>query len=144
MDGAKRNNPHDEKIERTLRKITSVCGVHTYGFYIYTPTRVEDQGIPNYSVVEPDSPDAGRLPSANLTAVPTETSEPAPVIQEARALLAEQFGKFTLSRVKDEQGWSYKAEGSVNFFGDSLVRVDGARGRNWTERLPVHFGWLAA
>jgi hypothetical protein len=46
----------------------------------------------------------------------------------ARALLAEQFGNFTLNRVKDAHGWSYKAEGSVNFFGDSLVRVDGAGG----------------
>ena len=42
--------------------------------------------------------------------------------------MAEQFGKFTLSRVKDAQGWSYKAQGSVNFFGDSLARVDGAGG----------------
>jgi hypothetical protein len=40
--------------------------------------------------------------------------------------LAEKFGRFTLSRVKDAQGWSYKAEGSVNFFGDSLIRVGGA------------------
>jgi site-specific DNA recombinase len=54
------------------------------------------------------------------------------VTQEARALLAEQFGKFTLNRVKDAQGWSYKAQGSVNFFGDSLVRVDGAGGQNRT------------
>ena len=49
--------------------------------------------------------------------------------QEARALLAEQFGKFTLRRVKVAQGWSYQAQGSVNFFGDSLVRVDGAGGQ---------------
>ena len=49
-------------------------------------------------------------------------------IREARALLAEQLGKFTLNRIKDAHGWSYKAEGSVNFFGDSLVRVDGAGG----------------
>ena len=64
-------------------------------------------------------------------------------IREARALLAEQFGKFALNRVKDAGGWSYKAEGSVNFFGESLIRVDGAGGRNWTESLPVPFGWLA-
>jgi hypothetical protein len=49
-------------------------------------------------------------------------------IREARALLAEQFGKFTLNTVKDADGWSYKAEGSVNFFGESLIRVDGAGG----------------
>ena len=51
-------------------------------------------------------------------------------IREARALLAEQFGKFTLNRVKD--AWSYKAEGSVNFFGESLIGVGGAGGQNRT------------
>ena len=49
-----------------------------------------------------------------------------------RALLAEQFGNFTLNGVKDAHGWSYKAEGSVNFFADSLVRVHGAGGQNRT------------
>jgi hypothetical protein len=34
------------------------------------------------------------------------------------------------------------AEG-VNFMADS-EREDGAGGGNWTERLPVHFSWLAA
>ena len=53
-------------------------------------------------------------------------------VQEARALLVEQFGRFTLSSVKDAQGWSYKAEGSVDFFVDNLVRVDGAGGQNRT------------
>ena len=56
-------------------------------------------------------------------------------IREARALLAEQFGKFTLNRVKDAGGWSYKAEGSVNFFGESLIRVDGA-GARFAPRVP--------
>ena len=36
-------------------------------------------------------------------------------------------------------GWSYKADGSVNFFGDSLVRVDGAGGPDRTTRA-YHFG----
>ena len=45
-------------------------------------------------------------------------------------------------QVKDAGGWSYKAEGSVNFFGESLVRVDGAGGpiesvRAYAFTLPV-------
>jgi len=50
-------------------------------------------------------------------------------IREARALLAEQFGKFTLSRVKDEHGWSYKAVGWVDFSGTAWYAwmVPGAR-----------------
>jgi hypothetical protein len=56
------------------------------------------------------------------------------MIWEARALLAEQFGRFTLNRVRDAQGWSYQAKGSINFFGDSLVRVDGAGGPACTTR----------
>jgi hypothetical protein len=35
MDGAQRDHPHDEEIERTLREIQSVVGLHTFGFYIY-------------------------------------------------------------------------------------------------------------
>ena len=64
-------------------------------------------------------------------------------IREARALLAEQFGKFTVNRVPDADGWSYKAEGSVNFFGENLVRVDGAGGPACTilpqAKFFVHF-----
>jgi hypothetical protein len=33
----------------------------------------------------------------------------------------------------------------IDFFGDeAMVQTDGAGGRNWTERLPVRFEWLAA
>jgi hypothetical protein len=46
------------------------------------------------------------------------------MIREARALLAERFGRFTLNRVRDAQGWSYKVEGSINF----LRRQLGTRG----------------
>jgi hypothetical protein len=35
VNGTKRNNPHDEEIEGTLREIESVFGLHTYRFYIY-------------------------------------------------------------------------------------------------------------
>ena len=65
-------------------------------------------------------------------------------VHEARALLAEQFGKFTLLPVSDLGKWDYRATGSVDLFGEKLVRVDGAGGGKWTERLPVRFEWLAA
>src|SRR3984957_14390610 len=36
VNGSKRNNPHDEKVERALRKIKPVvCLLHAYCFYIY-------------------------------------------------------------------------------------------------------------
>jgi hypothetical protein len=36
VNGAERNNPHDEEIEGTLREVELACGAHTYDFYIYT------------------------------------------------------------------------------------------------------------
>jgi len=88
------------RIERTCEDHIGLRCSYLW-FYIYTPTRVEDQGIPNYSVVSGFSR-RGSSTSANLTAVPTKRRN-RPVIQEARALLAEQLGIYA-SRVKDEQG----------------------------------------
>jgi site-specific DNA recombinase len=54
-------------------------------------------------------------------------------IHEARALLAEQIGKFTLERVSDGGKISFKANGQIDFFGEeALTRVDGAGGQNRT------------
>jgi hypothetical protein len=36
MNGAKRDNPHSEEIERALREIESVFSLHTLCFYIYS------------------------------------------------------------------------------------------------------------
>ena len=66
-------------------------------------------------------------------------------IHEARALLAEQIGKFTLERISENGEVSFKANGNIDFFGEeALTRVGGAGGGKWTERLPVRFEWLAA
>src|SRR5258708_2657950 len=36
VNGSKSNDPHDEKVERALRKVKPVvCSLHTYRFYIY-------------------------------------------------------------------------------------------------------------
>jgi hypothetical protein len=36
VNASKRNDPHNEEIERTLRKVELVvCFLHAYGFYIY-------------------------------------------------------------------------------------------------------------
>jgi hypothetical protein len=36
VNGSERNHPHDEKVERALRKVEPVvCVLHAYGFYIY-------------------------------------------------------------------------------------------------------------
>ena len=53
-------------------------------------------------------------------------------VHEARALLAERVGKFTLAPVSDSGDWSYTAKGSVDFFGGSTLRVGGAGGQNRT------------
>src|SRR5436190_12676227 len=66
-------------------------------------------------------------------------------IHEARVLLAEQIGKFTLERVEENGKVSFKANGNIDFFGEeAFTRVGGAGGPAWTERLPVRFEWLAA
>ena len=50
-------------------------------------------------------------------------------IHEARALLAEQFGKLTLERTDG----GFRATGEIDFFGDEAVtRVGGAGGQNRT------------
>jgi hypothetical protein len=64
---------------------------------------------------------------SRLTDLRRLLSKPANV-HEARALLAEQFRKFTLSPIVDAGRWSYTAKGSVDLFGEKLVRVDGAGG----------------
>jgi site-specific DNA recombinase len=54
-------------------------------------------------------------------------------IHEARALLAEQIGKFTLQRVEENGVVSFKANGNIDFFGEeALTRVGGAGGQNRT------------
>ena len=54
-------------------------------------------------------------------------------IHEARALLAEQIGKFTLERVSDGSKISFKAHGQIDLFGEeALTRVGGAGGQNRT------------
>jgi hypothetical protein len=50
-------------------------------------------------------------------------------IHEARALLAEQIGKFTLERVEENGKVSFKAEGNIDFFGEeALTQLRGAGG----------------
>jgi hypothetical protein len=50
-----------------------------------------------------------------------------------------------LERVSEDGKVSFKANGQIDFFGEEpFTRVDGAGERNWTERLPVRFVWLAA
>jgi hypothetical protein len=50
-------------------------------------------------------------------------------IHEARALLSEQVGKFTLERISEDGKTSFKANGKMDFFGDeALTRLCGAGG----------------
>jgi site-specific DNA recombinase len=54
-------------------------------------------------------------------------------IREARALLAEQIGKFTLERVSEGEKISFKANGQIDFFGEeALTQLSGAGGQNRT------------
>ena len=57
---------------------------------------------------------------------------------QTRALFAKHIEKITLTPTGDY----YAASGTWSFMG--RARIDGAGGRNWTERLPVRFVWLAA
>ena len=50
-------------------------------------------------------------------------------VYEARALLAEQIGKFTLEQVSEAGKLSFRANGQIDFFGEeALTRVGGAGG----------------
>ena len=56
-------------------------------------------------------------------------------IHEARALLAEQVGKFTLERIEENGALSFKANGNIDFFGEeAFTRVGGAGGPDRTVR----------
>jgi hypothetical protein len=50
-------------------------------------------------------------------------------IHEARSLLAEQVGKFTLQRVHEDGKITFKANGKIDFSGEeALTRLSGAGG----------------
>jgi len=50
-------------------------------------------------------------------------------IHEARALLAEQIGKFTLELVSETEEVSFKTNGQIDFFGEeALTQLSGAGG----------------
>lgn len=56
-------------------------------------------------------------------------------VHEARSLLAEQIGKFTLEHVSENGEISFKANGQIDFFGEeALTRVGGAGGPTRTDR----------
>ena len=56
-------------------------------------------------------------------------------IHEARALLAEQVGKFTLERVSENGEVSFKANGEIDCFGDeAFTQLSGAGGPDRTVR----------
>jgi hypothetical protein len=66
-------------------------------------------------------------------------------IHEARAVLAEQVGKFKLERILDAGQVSFRATGQIDFFGEeSLTRVDGAGGPDSTTRAYAFSISLAA
>jgi len=71
---------------------------------------------------------------ARLTSLRDLIVNPA-AVHEARALLAEQIGKFTLEQVEEGGKVSFKASGQIDFLGDeALTRVGGAGGPARTDR----------
>jgi hypothetical protein len=86
---------------------------------------------------------------SRLTRLRQMLANPA-AIHEARALLAEQVGKFTLERVSEGGKISFKANGQIDFLGEQALHawvVPGARielatpafsGRRSTSELPRH------
>src|SRR6202030_3579457 len=54
-------------------------------------------------------------------------------VHQARAVMAEQFGKLILTPIRENGALSYAARGKVDFFGDqAMIRVGGAGGQNRT------------
>jgi hypothetical protein len=61
-------------------------------------------------------------------------------IHGARALLAEEVGKFPLNRVEGKGGMSYKASGTIDFFGEgAFTQPSGAGGQNSTLQPTIRF-----
>ena len=58
-------------------------------------------------------------------------------VPRAKSELAKHCTEITLT----PEGQTYQISGDWNLLGGLS---DGAEGGNWTERLPVHFKWLAA
>ena len=57
-------------------------------------------------------------------------------VHQARAVMAEQFGKLTLRPVRENGTLSYAARGKVDFFGEqAMIRVDGAGGPDCATRV---------
>jgi site-specific DNA recombinase len=54
-------------------------------------------------------------------------------VHQARAVMAEQFGKLILTPIRENGALSYAARGKVDFFGErTMIRVGGAGGQNRT------------
>jgi hypothetical protein len=65
-------------------------------------------------------------------------------VEKAREAIAERVGQLTLEAANENGKQTYLAHGKVDFFGEEDLAHSGrAGGRNWTERLPIAFGWLA-
>src|SRR6202034_2877609 len=57
VNGSKRNDPHDEKVERALRKVKFVvCLLHAYCFYIYIARCRRSKYIRRIHARRPDLP----------------------------------------------------------------------------------------
>jgi hypothetical protein len=65
-------------------------------------------------------------------------------VEKAHEAIAERVGKLKLEATNENGKRMYLAHGKVDFFGEEdLAHSGGAGGPAWTERLPVHFGWVA-
>jgi hypothetical protein len=53
-------------------------------------------------------------------------------VDQARAALAEHFGRFTLEPTGEAGSRSYLAHGEIDFFGEEMARTGGAGGQNRT------------
>jgi hypothetical protein len=70
-----------------------------------------------------------RFVVSHLTDLRQLLSKPA-ALEQARALLAQQFGKLTLMPSDANNQRTYLVKGAVNLYGDDALRVVGAEGRN--------------
>jgi hypothetical protein len=92
-----------------------------------------NQGIePGHGSLQEKLDDLRTFAVSRLTRFRELLANPA-AIHEARALLAEQIGNFTLERVQENGKISFKANGNIDFFGEeALTRVNGAGGQSCT------------
>ena len=146
--GLKELRNEKQRIEAELKRLVEMIAVGS-GSPTVMAAITEREGRLRQITNQVIEPDHGSLQEkldelrtfavSRLTRLRELLANPA-AIHEARALLAEQIGKFTLERISEGGKISFKANGQIDFFAEeALTRVGGAGGQNRSLQPQIEF-----